>query len=332
MSRRIRISRREIVSFLLGFAALQIVLFFTLEHVRPDWRDPEYGFKLDALQQRQAAVPGEPLLLVLGSSRVLNAVQAHRFEPPPLVYNFGLTHHGPLQQLLVLNRLLDDGVRPDAVIIEVAPHMLAVEGEGREVVPIERQRWKDLTRLRDYDDRNGTLTLDWAEARFVPVYTNRYVMLSGWLPNWVPWDSRVDFVQTQTLPDGWLPMPKPLNPATEAETWTLMLEQDGGQVRQLKLSERATRCITASLERCQAEGIAATVVLMPEPTAFRTLYSVASEATLQRFLGTLGVPVIDGRTWVEDGGFRDPHHVNPEGATQFTTRFIVEVQRWRESR
>jgi len=35
----------------------------------------------------------------------------------------------------------------------------------------------------------------------------------------------------------------------------------------------------------------------------------------------LAVPLIDGRTWVDDDGFYDGHHVTQKGAEQYTRRF-----------
>ena len=93
-----------------------------------------------------------------------------------------------------------------------------------------------------------------------------------------------------------------------------------------------SRCVRASLERCRAEGIAAAVVLMPEPSEFRALYRAETEEQLQGFLAELsrdyGAAVFDGRRWSPDDGFRDPHHLNPTGAAAFTDRFAPELARW----
>src|SRR5689334_14461752 len=95
--------RTEIVWCLAGLLLAQAALALALEGPRPELRDPEYGVKLAALRQRLREHPGRPLVLALGSSRTANALQAGRLAPSgecpsaPLVFNFGLTAHGPLR-------------------------------------------------------------------------------------------------------------------------------------------------------------------------------------------------------------------------------------------
>ena len=83
------------------------------------------------------------------------------------------------------------------------------------------------------------------------------------------------------------------------------------------------------LTRCDREGIPAVLVHMPEGTAFAALYGAGVRAGTDAFFAAIGrrhgVPLIDARNWVHDGGFWDTHHLLPAGARQFSDRLAREV-------
>src|SRR5262245_8631762 len=85
--------KAALISGLLLFFFSQLALAITLEHWRPDLRDPEFGYKLARLQSRLEEQPGQPLVLVLGSSRTgvgLRPEELNRFSLPggqaPIVF------------------------------------------------------------------------------------------------------------------------------------------------------------------------------------------------------------------------------------------------------
>src|SRR5262249_57475954 len=95
------------------------------------------------LRRRVAAPPHRPLLLMLGSSRPAVGFRPGVLSPAgddpdsgPLVFNFSLLSSGPVLELLCLQRLLDDGIRPDFVLVECWPLMWEnrggkfIEGHG----------------------------------------------------------------------------------------------------------------------------------------------------------------------------------------------------------
>jgi hypothetical protein len=98
-----------------------------------------------------------------------------------------------------------------------------------------------------------------------------------------------------------------------------------------RLAGGPARALGDLLDCCGRERLPAALVLMPEATAFRALYPPAVLGGIERFLADLSrekhVPLIDARTWVEDGGFWDGHHLLPEGAAVFTERFAREALR-----
>jgi hypothetical protein len=99
-----------------------------------EFHDPLYGEKLEQLRGRLARAPaGSRLVLVLGSSRALTGLNAQLLErrwtetarQGVVIYNFAVPGGGPVTELLLLHRLLADGVCPDLLILEVWPAFFA---------------------------------------------------------------------------------------------------------------------------------------------------------------------------------------------------------------
>jgi hypothetical protein len=319
---------------LAGLALAQVALALALEGPRPELRDPEYGVKVRALGRVVKEHPGRPLVLTLGSSRTAHALRAGRLEPPPgdpaapIVFNFGLTAHGPVKELLALNRLLGDGIRPAAVVLEQTPLLLPAPGGGLDRVQLERQKWGDLRVLRDFEPDRGFYA-EWFAERAVPCYTSRYPILSRYLPAFVPWAHRESLAWENTDGWGWLDMPPLVSEESARRVREDVLRQHREVLADYHVAEAAERAARAALSRCAAEGIRAALVLMPEDSAVRACYPPAAEAELQGYLGRLradfGVPVFDARGWCPDDGFRDGHHLLEPGADIFTERFGREV-------
>jgi hypothetical protein len=271
------------------------------------------------------------LLLALGSSRVLNGLRAADLDvapgpagQAPLAFNFGLTRHGPFLQLLCLNRLLDDGVKPRWVVLEVLPPLLTTCGPGVETVAVERQKWSDLRVLRDYDPHPGWLYLNWAAERAVPLHANRYAMLSRSLPDWVPWARRQDHFWKHTDCAGWLAQEPLPTPERVREAVEQIRETHGLHMETFQVSPLAERLYRATLDRCRAAGVPAVLLVMPESSEFRGWYRPGAEELLADFLGRLtreyDAPAIDARAWCPDDEFRDSQHLLPQGAARLTAR------------
>ena len=62
------------------FAGGQAALAVRVDVGRPDLRDPELGRKLSRLRALRSERPGEPLLVMLGSSRTLQGLDAARLQ------------------------------------------------------------------------------------------------------------------------------------------------------------------------------------------------------------------------------------------------------------
>ena len=137
-------------------AAAQLLTGWAIHTDRVPLRDPLYLDKLAAIRERPAfrSANDEPLaVLFVGSSRTLVAVDAGAVGPalstelgrPVEAFNFGTAGAGPVTCAVYLRRLLADGVKPDAVVIEVLPALLASQGAPPE------SKWLPAIRLRPHE-------------------------------------------------------------------------------------------------------------------------------------------------------------------------------------
>jgi hypothetical protein len=119
--------------FLAAFLVIHAAAVVWMETVRTDLRDPEYGKRVARLNARVSEHPDRPLVVVLGSSRAAMGVRPPAWEEvaadgAPLLFNMARIGGGPLFELLTLRRLLADGVRPAAVVVEYWPPLLHEAG------------------------------------------------------------------------------------------------------------------------------------------------------------------------------------------------------------
>src|SRR5205809_1665365 len=92
-----------------------------------------HGLKECGLQHTLAAAPpGATKVVMIGSSRTAFGLDSELVSDalscqqgyPVVVYNFGLHGAGPCATMLSLRRLLEDGIRPDLLLVEVLPFRL----------------------------------------------------------------------------------------------------------------------------------------------------------------------------------------------------------------
>ena len=104
-------------------------------------RDPLYADKESRFFERVASKGQAVTVAMFGSSRTSNALRGTDLEAilelslgrPVVAFNFGVPSSGPITQTLYLKRLLATGMRPDLVLFEIMPPLLA----GQMPDPIE---------------------------------------------------------------------------------------------------------------------------------------------------------------------------------------------------
>src|SRR5206468_2819432 len=137
--------RTAVGVLLLAWVATQVGLSYAANYGWPALRDPMYFDKEARLRLRVAEHTigaSRPLTVAMfGSSRTLMALDGQlleeeltaRVEGPAVAFNFGIPAAGPITNALNIRRLLRRGPRPDLVLIEMLPPLLA----GQLPVPFE---------------------------------------------------------------------------------------------------------------------------------------------------------------------------------------------------
>ncbi len=124
--------------------------------------------------------------------------------------------------------------------------------------------------------------------------------------------------------------PHPRSPPTSMRR-TLQIAHDGyaTALGHFRLGEKPCRALYDLFDLCRRERIPVALVLMPESSMFRALYSAEATTATRGLLAELSreydAPVIDANRWVEDEDFEDGHHVLAHGAEVFTNRLRQEL-------
>jgi hypothetical protein len=336
----------------LTFVALQLGLTLSRESWLPELRDPAFGAKMKLLAQRKRdASPNAVTAVMLGSSRtvygfrgtLLEEAMAKAQKRPTVVFNLGIYGAGPVSELLYLKNLLAKGVRPDLLLVEVAPMFFDEVTERDEVgrLPADRLSHDELSVVERYRDLpGGGLLPDWWRAAVAPVYAHRVVILSELLPVLLPAPLRVECCRDMDN-SGWLSLRlgrQYLTPEHRRRTLEGIREQWSPVMGRLTTEGQGMRALRELLTLANREGIETAMVLMPEGPALRSCCPAATWKRVYASLEALGrefpSPIINAREWIAEEDFTDSHHLLPRGATAFTERLgreavLPALQKWR---
>lgn len=320
--------------------AVQLLTGWAIRTDRIPARDPLYLDKFADLRARPAFASDDATLAVLfvGSSRTLVGVDAGAVGPalsarlnrPVAAFNFGTAGAGPVTCAVYLRRLLADGAKPDAVVIEVLPALLAAQGPPPESkwLPAIRLRPDELPRVREYG-----FSVD-APAAHGP---------RGWL---LPLhEYRMPLVDRYATPLSLLPFPsgkrqkhdahgfERWRDAVSAEDKAKMLVRTKRQYAEWLDDYAPGGCgavaVRDALAVCRAAGVKVALMLAPESSEFRGWYAEPGRSRLLPLLTELAregdAAVFDGRAWLSDEHIGDGHHVTAAGADAFTAKLTRDA-------
>jgi len=302
--------------------------------VNPKRKDPTYGDKLDKLA---AAPTDKPLVLMLGSSRTLLGFHAEQAEgelPEVRAFNFGTPAAGPITHLVYLRRLLDAGVVPELLLVEVLPPTLADGPDGppeRSSLTGERLSAAEVELVTRFGFPGDQVRAAWRGSVASPLSALRFQILGRVLPSWIPWNLRGDWSRN-TDPHGWATPPRQTVTDEERRERTA---NAAGEYRRLLATMppegRPLLALEELLELAARRGIPTRVVVMPEAPSFQELYPAGLHgrivAALERVARPHGVSVLDARDWLGEEDFYDGHHMFRAGAERFTRRLTAEAIR-----
>jgi hypothetical protein len=307
---------------LAGVALMQLALGLAVDQGLPEVRDPEYAGREMLLRARLAEGHPGPLVLFVGSSRIHLGVDcatvASAAGTPLQPFNFGIEAGGPFVEELCLRRLRAAGIRPDLVVLEVMPAFLDESRHDQKSLDGARLTVGELPLCRfSAASLRGPLR-KWFKGRFVPLQRHQAELrdlLAVDVPAGAPMAAAPD-------PFGWAPAGHP--PEKLVQLRQLALRQYEPIYRNFRPSEEQEGRLTVTVRRCRERGVPVVLLLCPEGSEFRGMYSPAMSREVAAVLGRLraafDVPIIDARDWVADDGFLDLHHLNVPGARQFSAR------------
>ncbi len=332
----IRGARTTVFSALISLALIQLALVGLIASWEPrPAHDPEYAHKLSQLRARlsQTTTSG-PLILVLGSSRI-----ATGFHPEILprmqksgpqtarIFNLGICQWvEPATQSIILHRVLRQKIRPDYVLFEIFPAVVSAGPEQVIALNLTRLDWHDLEVVRPYTARWMRQRVNWMGTQWLPAFSERFLLLSRYAPKWVELNNAVNFNWARLGDWGWTCLPN------YNATYGVSNERKTAykvRLGQAFMSETSRQIYQDMFDFCRKSNIRVGLILMPEHSQFRELYTPASTARLQAAFDDLAtrfeIPVIDARTWMPDEAFVEGVHLTHAGAAAFTQIFDTKV-------
>jgi hypothetical protein len=320
---------------------LQVSFYCPLSQWWPQLYDPEFGGKLARLRHHieKASTP-QRLVLVLGSSHTGMGVRPGILssEPSPatsrmLLFNCSINGGTPLVSLLNLRRLLNDGIKPDWVLVETCPVQLWWDGpraKANNAVPLVLVQGQDLPMLERYYGNPHQLRVNWRKIQWFPWYFHRDYLLSYFWPDWRPRPSALQNSWENVDEWGWQWVAGYTESyQTRGEDLESIRRLFTSFYQQFEISDVDNRALREILETCRERKINVAFLRMPEAVFFQSWYPARMVEQVDDYLHQLNreyhVPMIDARDWVADGYFADGHHLTPRGAEIFTKRLDQEV-------
>jgi len=301
-----------------------------IETLKPEWCDPEFGHRFGTLQQLEREAPGRPLVLILGTSRTQNAIDPSAMGFPeergsPRVFNFGQSGSPPLKVYLNLARLLDAGIRPAAVVVEVLPVWLTSDGPAEDLFANEASLLTsaDLRRLAPFCNHPVSLGRKWLSARAAPWHAQRFVLMNHWLPRWLEWRQRIDFQWKNTDENGFTPFPGDEPPSdVRAAATSYARKSYRGTFEGFPFGPSSLEALRALVARCRHEEIPVAFVELPVAPLFRGWFRPgvweSGDERLVTFARSLGVELFLPHDDVADSEYVDGHHMLHRAAKTYS--------------
>jgi hypothetical protein len=327
--------RADFAWFVLLFVVVSLISDALIDWGKPEWLDEEYGLRRDLLRAQLTADPSRPILLGLGSSRIGVGFRPEVLPEistpdgrPVLFFNGSHLAGGPIMSQLMLHRFVRDGLRPRWILLEAAPLLLDHDYCS---VPTTHATSFDLRYTLPYVPL-GKAALVYFRSRLNPFYKHRQYVLETYAPALACEREADDSLLMGPLGgclSGWCPLA--MSPEKSEQMTARVLRDDGPFYGRFKADPKCDRALRDLISWSLKEGIGVTVLLTPESSRLRALYTAEAQQAIARYCEDLesrfGITVIDARTWLEDDGFFDGHHLLRAGSIRLTHRLEARVLR-----
>jgi hypothetical protein len=334
--------RSRSIRALVGFVTLLLVLnaavALVLETGPAHLRDPEYGLRLNSLQKKRAEYPERKLTVVLGSSRTAMGIRPDVCEAAlgnphdaPLLFNMSMTGAGPILQFMTLQRLLADGVRPNSVLLEFWPALMRGDGPYREEtrIDVERLRPEDEPAIAAHFANPSATQRRMQNGRTLPLWYHRRALLNRLWPEALSIHDRTDATWAELDEWGWLPGRISATPLQIERGWPQVAAFYEPLFRTYEISPIADRAIRASIALCRENGIAVSLIALPESARFRSIMTPESIRLSSEYRDRLRsewkLPLVDGSAWAGDSELPDGFHLTRAGAAEFTRKLAADM-------
>jgi hypothetical protein len=313
---------------LLAFVGFTAALAVALETVKPEWRDPEFALRLQ--QVREWNGTERPLVLAFGSSRTqmgLDPAAMGFADDPgaPVIYNFGYSGAYPVRAWFQFTRVLDAGVKPDAVLIQLAPPEVMIQArvEKQMVSWGSRMSRADIRRLSPLLADDTALQREWFEARTKPWITFRRPLLYEIGPEWLPTHERTFLRWGEIDRYGFAPYPDVTIPSDIRDKRRAQYLRRHAAAFADFAPKRVQEAVYREwTNRCRDEGIALAFFWAPESPRLLGGYSARSRIELERYTAWLNAelqaPVFPFPTHLDEEDFVDGYHLLRDGAAKYS--------------
>jgi hypothetical protein len=320
------------------FVAIQLGVGLVLDYGFPLMRFPSAARVLESLP----ADPSSVEVLFLGSSRFGAGIDAGEVgslletagSPRRLcpVVNASVPAGDLITSEFLFGQLLDRGVRPRIVVVEISPETLNHYNEWLGFHVVRQLRWEHVPAYW-YETCRAGHGMRFLSARLFPLFQHRQLILDwvrgpGTRERASPNACELD---VKRRPDGreeldWETLLRP--PAAEVKPelkeWIRVTteHQPRRWLRYFRIAGNSPAALERLLTECKRRQIEVLLIRVPVTTTHRETYTPAIEQEFQTFVGKLRrthpCRFVDCVDWLADGLFIDNHHLNSAGQLYFS--------------
>lgn len=344
-------SKKALVWAAFGFLGIQVAIGLVLQNGWPLVRFPSAKTMLANLDGQ----PHSPTVLMLGSSRSGCAIDGRTIngllrsgagDSQDLhVFNAAVPVGDPIASEFLLGLILQRGIRPDHVFLEISPENLNDPNIWMVGHATRQLGWKDFPGYFLESIRSNTVWR-YLGTLLLPGHFHRNEIRDE------IWEA-ITRMGSRDLPAKEAEAVQPIawdqvlavRATQDREELRRRLQDGPGAARRwlknYRIRGKSKEAVERILATCRREKIHVVLWMPPLAEGFRSEYKPEIQAVYQDYVETLcrrfECDYVDGRDWLDDSHFRDAGHVDmPEGTRHFcqllTQRVLLKLNSSRTAR